>query len=125
MAGTQDKKQQIAEDLAKARTQAHVALFVLRRELDVRQLIDQSIRHYPWESLTVGFMCGWLLSRLPARKKKIYIYSENQGQVQRHRGKMMSKIRAVAWSTSKPLIAAYIAKKVAERIKTHSGGDRS
>jgi hypothetical protein len=38
---------------------------------------------------------------------------------------MMSKIRAVAWSTSKPLNAAYIAKKVAERIKTHSGEDRS
>src|SRR6266403_1134201 len=29
--GTQDKKQQIAEDLAKTRTQAHDALFLLRR----------------------------------------------------------------------------------------------
>ena len=43
MAGTQGKKQQIAEDLAKTRTQAHDALFLLRRDLDVRQRIVQSI----------------------------------------------------------------------------------
>jgi len=61
-----------------------------------------------------------LLSRFPARKKKIYIYSENQEQVKRHRGKMMSKIRALAWSTSRPLIAAYIAKKLAEKVKTRT-----
>ncbi|HEV3210329.1 MAG TPA: hypothetical protein VGY91_08680 [Chthoniobacterales bacterium] len=120
MAGTQDKKQQIAEDLAKARMQVHDFLLLLRRDLDVRLRIVQSIQHYPWEWVTTGFMCGWLLSRLPARKKKIYVYSEDQEQVKRDRGKTLSKVRALAWSTSKPLIAAYIAKKVAEKIKTHT-----
>jgi hypothetical protein len=120
MAGAHDKKRQIVGDLAAVRMQAHDALLLLGRDLDVRQRIIQSIQHYSLESLTAGFMCGWLLSRFPARKKKIYIYSENQEQVKRHRGKMMSKIRALAWSTSRPLIAAYIAKKLAEKVKTRT-----
>jgi hypothetical protein len=48
MAGAQDKKQQIAGDLAKARMQAHDDTLLLRRYLDVRQGIVQSIQHYPW-----------------------------------------------------------------------------
>jgi ABC-type dipeptide/oligopeptide/nickel transport system ATPase component len=125
MAGTQNKGQHITRDLAQVRMQIQDNLLLLRRTLDVGQQLAESIRHHPLEWVSSGFVFGWLLSRLPPRKKKIYIYSENQEQVQRHRGKMMSKIRAVAWSTSKPLNAAYIAKKVAERIKTHSGEDRS
>jgi hypothetical protein len=117
MAGTPNKKQQIAGELARDRMQLHDDLLLLRRDLDVRRHIIYSIRDYPWEWVTAGFIVGWLLSRLPARKKKIYIYSDNLEQVKRHRGKTLSKVWEVVWGTSKPLIAAYAAKKLAERIK--------
>jgi hypothetical protein len=84
MAGTQNKGQHITGDLTKVRMQMQDNLLLLRRTLDVRQQIAKSIRHHPLEWVSSGFVSGWLLSRLPARKKKIYIDSANQKQVKDH-----------------------------------------
>jgi len=121
MAGTSNKKQLIAEELARDRMRLKDDLVLLRRNLDVPRRIIESIRHSPWEWVTTGFMFGWILSRLPARKKKIYVNSNNLDQVKSHRGKALRKIWELTWKTSKPVIAAYAAKKLAEKIETHNG----
>jgi len=95
---------------------------ILRRNLDVGRHIILWIQDHPFEWISVGFMLGWLLSRLPARKKKIYIYSPNQERVKGYGNKTKSKLWKVAWSTSKHRIAAYLAKKLAERAKAQSSG---
>jgi hypothetical protein len=89
-------------------------MFLLWRKLNVGRHLLESIRSHPWEwtSLAAGF--GWLLSRLPARKKKIYVYT-NQEQVKGQGEKVLRKIWESVWRASKPLIAAYAAKKVAEK----------
>jgi hypothetical protein len=63
------KKQQIAGELARDRMQLHDDLLLLRRDLEIRRHIIQSIRDYPREWLTAGLIVEWLLSRLSARKK--------------------------------------------------------
>jgi hypothetical protein len=80
MVGTHDKKQRIIADLSGVRIQVQDQMLLLRRKLNVGRHLLESIRSHPWEwtSLAAGF--GWLLSRLPARKKKIYVYT-NQEQV--------------------------------------------
>jgi hypothetical protein len=81
MVGTHDKKQRIIADLGGVRIQVQDQMLLLRRKLNVGRHLVESIRSHPWEwrtSLAAGF--GWLLSRLPARKKKIYVYT-NQKQV--------------------------------------------
>jgi hypothetical protein len=121
MAGTQDKKQQIAGDLAKARMQAHEVLLLLRRYLDVRQRIAQSIQHYPWEWVTTGFICGWLLSRLPARKKKdLHLQRESradQNGMESTSAHLEIKLVAVAMR-----IWRY-AQLLAERLRGNRRGD--
>ena len=121
MVGTHHKKQRIIADLGGVRIQVQDQMLLLRRKLNVGRHILESIRSHPWEwtSLAAGF--GWLLSRLPARKKKIYVYT-NQEQVKGQGEKVLSKIWESVWRTSKPLIAAYAAKKLAEKVKSYKNG---
>jgi hypothetical protein len=124
MAGTQNNGQHIIGNLVKARARMQMQdhLLLLSRTLDVRQQIANSIRHHPLKWVSSGFVSGWVLSRLPAREKKIYIDSANQKQVKDHDNMRLGKIWKVAWSTSKPLLAAYLAKKLAEKAKAYRSG---
>jgi hypothetical protein len=117
MAGIPDKKQKITAALAGVRIQLQNELLLLRRDLNVGRHILESIRNHPWEWISNAAIFGWLLSRLPARKKKIYIYSSSQEQVKSHGNGPLGKLWKGAWNISKPLIAAYLAKKLAEKAK--------
>ena len=120
MVGTHDKKQRTIADLSGVRIRVQDQLLLLRRKLNLGRHILESIRSHPWEwtSLAAGF--GWLVSRLPARKKKIYICAD-QEQVKGQGKKVLSKMWEWVWRTSKPLIAAYAAKKLAEKSRLRSG----
>lgn len=117
MAGTHDKKQQIRAALAEVRIQLQTQLSLLRRNLNVGPFILESIRNHPWEWTSVAAIFGWLLSRVPARKKRIYIYSSSQEQVKSHGKEPLGKLWKGAWKMSKPLMAAYLAKKLMEKAK--------
>jgi hypothetical protein len=124
MAGTHDKKRQIRAALAEVRIQLQTHLLLLRRNLNVGHYILESIRNHPWEWVSGAAIFGWLLSRVPARKKRIYIYSysSSQEQVKSHGKGPLGKLWKEAWKISKPLMAAYLAKKLVEKAKI-SGGE--
>jgi hypothetical protein len=83
MAETHHKKQQITAALAGVRIQLQNELSLLGRKLNVGQHILESIRNHPWEWFSSAAIFGWLLSRIPARKKRIYIHSSSQKPWQR------------------------------------------
>ena len=117
MVEAQDKKEQITAGLTAIRTQMYDELLLLRRDLNVGRHVLGSIRKYTWEWMASAAVCGWLLSRLPARKKKIYVYDSNEERLKSSRKKPLATLWQAAWDISKPLIAAYIAKKIAEKAK--------
>jgi hypothetical protein len=117
MAGTHDKKQRITAALGGVRIQLQNELLLLRRNLNVGHHILESIRHHPLEWMSVTAIFGWLLSRVPVRRKRIYIYSSSREQVKSHGNGSPGKLWKWAWKSSKPLIAAYFAKKLAEQAK--------
>ncbi|MGA8654709.1 MAG: hypothetical protein WB586_01045 [Chthoniobacterales bacterium] len=117
MAGTHYKKQQITAALGGVRIQLQNELLLLRRNLNVGQHILESIRNHPWAWISNAAIFGWLLSRVPVRKKRIYIYSSSREQVKSHGNGPLGKLWKGAWRSSKPLIAAYLAKKLAEQAK--------
>jgi hypothetical protein len=117
MAGTHDKKQQITDSLAGVRIQLQDELLLLRRKLNVGHHILESIRNHPWEWISSAAIFGWLLSRVPVRKKRIYIYSSSQERVKSQGDGPLGKLWKAVWNISKPLIAAYLAKKLAEKAK--------
>jgi hypothetical protein len=114
----------LSEELANTRTQLRDRLLLLRRDSDVGRHIVRSIEGHTFEWVTVAFISGWLLSRLPARKKKIYYYSPDQEPGKGGSHKKKNKLWKMVWNTSKPLIAAYLAKEVAERVKAASSDTR-
>jgi hypothetical protein len=86
--------------LANTRTDLHDRLLLLRRDLDIGRHIVRSTEDHPFEWITVAFMIGWLLSRLPARKQKIY-YSIDQEQGKVRSNKKKKKFWKMVWNASK------------------------
>ena len=117
MAEALHKKQQITAALAELRIQVQNEVAHLRRTLDMKKHILESIKNHPWEWASCAAILGWLLSRIPARKKRIYIHSSSQKPLISRADGPLGKLWREVWKISKPLIAAYVAKLVGEQAK--------
>ena len=113
MAGTCDKRQQIAAALTGVRIKLQDQILLLQRKFSFGQHFLESVRHHPWEWTGVAAGFGWLLSRLPARTEKIYIHDSSL--LKSSRNGPLGQLWKAAWVISKPLFAAYLAKKLAEK----------
>jgi hypothetical protein len=83
MAETHHKKQQITATLNALRIQVQNEASLLRRKLDMKEHFLESIKNHPWEWASCAAIFGWLLSRIPARKKKVHIDNPSQKPVKR------------------------------------------
>ena len=117
MAETDHKKQQIMDALTTLRIQVQNEASLLRHKLNMKQHFLESIKNHPWEWASCAAIVGWLLSRIPARKKKIYIDNSSQKPVKRRDKGPLGKLWREVWQFSKPMIAAYLAKLLAENVK--------
>lgn len=114
MVETRHTEQRLSKELANTRAHLHDRLLLLRRDLDIGRRVLRSTEDHPFEWITVAFMIGWLLSRLPARKQRIYYnIDQEQGKVRSNRKK--NKLWKTVWNASKPVIAAYLAKKLSQK----------
>ena len=84
----------------------------------MKQHFLESIKNHPWEWASCAAIFGWLLSRIPARKKRIYIDNSSQKPVKRRDKGPLGKLWREVWQFSKPMIAAYLAKLLAEQAKS-------
>jgi hypothetical protein len=83
----------------------------------MKQHLLESIKNHPWEWASGAALAGWLLSRMPTRKKSIYLDSSSEKPVKpRDRGPF-GKLGREIWQFSKPMIAAYLAKVLTEHAK--------
>jgi hypothetical protein len=79
--------------------------------------MSESFREHSRIWMSVAAIFGWLLSRLPARKKKIYIQAADSGKRVSSKGGFLVQIWKGVWSIAKPLVVAYLTKKIAEKVK--------
>jgi hypothetical protein len=107
----------LSDELANSRSQLRDSLLLLRRDLDVGRHIVHSMEGQTLEWVTVAFLSGWLLSRLSAHKKKIYYDSPDQEPGKEGSDKKKNKLWKMVWNTFKPVVAAYLAKEVADRVE--------
>ena len=119
MVETGRTEQRLREELADTRAHLRDRLLLLRRDLDIGRHVVRSTEDHPFEWITIAFMVGWLLSRLPARKQRIYYNVDpEEGKVRNRKKK--NKLWKIVWNVSKPVIAAYLAKKLAQNVKMSS-----
>ena len=118
MADSQDERKRIAAELARMRVELSDQSLLVRRDLDVGRRMSESFRKHSWGWMSVAAIFGWLLSRLPARKKKIYIHAADSDKKSdaTEEGFMVQVWKGV-WSIAKPLVVAYLTKKIAEKAK--------
>jgi hypothetical protein len=91
---------------------------LLRHKLLMKQHVLESIKNHPWEWAGGAAMVGWMLSHIPARQKRVYIDSSSQKPVKRPDRGPLGKLFREVWQFSKPMIAAYLAKQLAEHAKS-------
>ena len=116
MADPQDERKRIAAELARMRVELSNQSLLVRRDLDVGRRMSESVRRHSWGWMSVAAIFGWLLSRLPARKKKIYVAANSDKKVNYHEGFMVQVWKGI-WSIAKPIVVAYATKKIAEKAK--------
>jgi hypothetical protein len=115
MAETHLKKRQLAAALTTIRIQVQNEASLLRHELNMKAHFLESIKKHPWEWASCAGIVGWLLSRFPARKKTIYIDRSSQKPVKGRDKGPLGRLWKEVWQFTKPMIAAYLAKLLAER----------
>jgi hypothetical protein len=123
MAEAHHKKQQITHALTEVRIQVQHQVSRLSRTLEMKHHFQGSIKDYPWEWASAAAMFGWLLSRVPARKKRIYIDSSSLKPMKARKAGPLGKLWRGFWNLSKPIIAAYLAKLLAEKAKRLKASD--
>ena len=117
MADSQDERKRIIAELARRRVELGVQSLIVRRNLDVGRRMSESFREHSWSWMSAAAIFGWLLSRLPARKKKIYIQAADSGKRVSSKGGFLVQIWRGVWSIAKPLVVAFLTKKIAEKAK--------
>jgi len=117
MADPQGERKRITGELARRRVELSDQFLLVRRDLDVGRRMSDSLRKHSWGWMSVAAIFGWLLSRLPARKKKIYVQTTNFEKRGAHHEGFLVQVWKGMWSIAKPLVVAYVTKKIAEKAK--------
>ena len=119
MAEDHQDKRTITAALSAERAELRTLSLLLRRNLDIRRYLLESRRRHLWGWMSAAAILGWILSRLPPRKHKIYLQPADLEKFHRKQagGGLLRPAWEGTWSMTKPFVAAYLAKKIAESAK--------
>jgi hypothetical protein len=119
MAKDEDAKRRIVNEIAEARLGISGAAAVVKDRLNIPARLSVTLRRYSWSWMSLAAIVGWLLARLPFRKKKIYLEAGSRRPLKE--GKKAERKRDLgwmiwdgAWSIAKPLLTAYLGRKLAQ-----------
>ena len=114
MAQSHENKREIAAAISANRVELQNRALLVRHNLDIRSFLLESRKKHLSIWMSLGAIFGWILSRLPARKIKIYVRPSDPGNVVRrsNSGGVLKLIRESGWSIGKPILADYLARKL-------------
>ena len=122
MAESTEDKSSLSDRLEEDRLKMAAEVGGLKNDYNLSNRLRQSVKKDPWYWVSGALLIGFLLSRLPARRKKVYIrgdLSETKNSrtysppEKKRPGSTISKL----WSLIKPIITAYIGREIYKRAK--------
>ena len=124
MADPIEDKNSLRDRLEEDRLKMAIEVRELKQDYNVSNRLRASIQKYPWPWLAGSLLTGYLLSRLPERRKVIYSSPDPRQRTPSNqaypapRGEK-NRLRATnkIWSLVKPIISAYIGRELYNRVE--------
>jgi hypothetical protein len=123
MADSLENKNSLAERLEADRQQMAIRVTELQREYNVTDRLKESVQKHPWQYIIGGVLIGFLLSRLPARRKEVYVW-ENRRSRRMPKDELPTRLDKEnsgkinkLWSLAKPIISAYIGRELYKPLR--------
>jgi hypothetical protein len=126
MADPIEDKGFLTERLEEDRHQMASQVSELKKDYNVANRLRVSVQKYPWPWIMGAVLTGFLFSRLPARRKEVYLWSDPlqrrpSREVHPPPGKKdASRPAHKIWSLVKPIISAYVGRELYRRVKRPS-----
>jgi len=119
MAKDEDAKRRIISELAEARLGLAGSAAIVKDRLDLPARVSASFRRNSWGWVSLAAIVGWVLARLPFRRKKIYVEGGSRRRLKgeekpERKRDLVWMIWDGVWSLAKPLLTAYLGRKLAQ-----------
>lgn len=123
MADPIEEKESLTEQLEEDRQKMAAQVSELKRDYNVGNRLRAAVQKYPWLSVVSAVLAGFLLSRLPARRKEVYLWFD---RFQRENPAKLTPVVqpgtddspiAKIWLFLKPLVSAYFVKSFYKLFK--------
>jgi|HubBroStandDraft_4_1064222.scaffolds.fasta_scaffold21202_4 hypothetical protein len=117
-----EDKSALEDRLRDDRQKMAVQVGELKEKYNALHLLRSSVQKNPWPSMIAAILTGFLISRVPSRKKTIYVLADSPQrksleEVQPARPKQADrKIVDKLWSLTKPIICTYIGGEIYQRF---------
>lgn len=113
-----DDKAELIAQLDRARAQFARSLGNLRRDADLGSHLRHSFSAHKTAWIGSAGIAGWLLSRLPARRKKIIVHKET-GETAKEIASagLAIAILKTLFTLFRPMIVGFASKKIADMAK--------
>ena len=139
MAEPLENKGDLTDKLEADRQEMAIQVTEVQQSYNVPRWFRASVQEYPWGWMLGSICFGFLLSHLPARKKKVYVWIPVEDASTRNigsdsfRGKKAKKaalkeegypdkdkkgssLALKLWSIIKPIVTAYLAREIYRRL---------
>jgi hypothetical protein len=128
MADPIENKSSLTDQLEEDRQKMALRATELKEEYNLVRWMRESVRKYPWGWMMGALVAGFIISRLPPRKKEVYLWADpaQEKPVRKvpvreikpaRTEKQNSRLTDKLWSITKPVMSAYIAREIYKRTK--------
>jgi hypothetical protein len=126
MADPVEDKDSLAKRLEEDREKMAIEVSELKEDYNVPHRWRVSVQRFPWPWIIGAVLTGFLLSRLPPRRKEVYLWSDplQRGplwEVQPPSSeKDGARAKSKVWSFVKPVISAFVDRELYRRLSRPS-----
>jgi hypothetical protein len=118
-----DLKIELAAELERARARLAQNFVALRQDMDVATHLKHSLSEHKGAFIGGATLLGLLLSKLPARKKKIYVERKSRDAVKEvEKAGIWIVLLQLIFKAFQPMLASLVSQQVTSYLKARARG---
>ena len=118
-----DVKVELAAEMERARARLAHNFGALREDLDVATHVKRSLEHHKAAYIGGATFLGLLLSKLPARKKKIYVERKSKDAVKEvEKAGIWIVLLQLIFKAFQPMLTSLVSRQVTSYLRARARG---